>query len=243
MNAVTGAEDPITARVEALDWAALNAELDTRGSVLVERLLDPQECFALTKLYPVDRLFRKRIVMSQHGFGRGEYRYFSYPLPDIIQRLRTAFYFHLAPIANRWNDAMGFKFHYPSKLGEFISWCHQAGQRRPTPLLLQYAVDGFNCLHQDLYGEHVFPIQITIQLNAPGEDFEGGQFVLTEQRPRMQSRVEVITLEQGDAVMFPVRYRPVKGARGFYRVNVRHGVSTIRAGNRCAAGIIFHDAT
>ena len=180
--------------------------------------------------------------MARHGFGRGEYKYFSYPLPDIIADFRTALYPCLVPIANRWNTMMGIDVRYPKKHAEFIARCHQAGQVRPTPLLLQYGADDYNCLHQDLYGEHVFPLQLTILLSKPDRDFTGGEFVMTEQRPRMQSRPIVVPLRQGDAVLFAVNQRPVQGSRGVYRVTLRHGVSRVRSGHRCTAGIIFHDA-
>jgi hypothetical protein len=201
-----------------------------------------EECQALGELYPQDGLFRSHVVMSQHGFGRGEYKYFDYPLPEIVVDLRTAIYPRLAPIANRWNIAMGIDVRYPEKHADFIKRCHDAGQPRPTPLLLQYEAGDYNCLHQDLYGEHVFPIQVAILLSEPMKDFTGGEFVLTEQRPRMQSRPEVVPLCQGDAVAFAVHYRPVRGGRGIYRVNLRHGVSRLRSGHRHTLGIIFHDA-
>jgi uncharacterized protein len=197
----------------------------------------------LAGLYHHDAVFRSRVVMAQHGFGRGEYKYFRYPLPHIIADLRTSFYPCLAPIANRWATAMGVGVRYPEKHEDFIARCHQAGQYRPTPLLLQYGRDDYNCLHQDLYGEHAFPLQITILLSEPGRDFTGGEFVLAEQRPRMQSRPEVVPLRQGDAVVFAVDQRPVRGTRGVYRVKLRHGVSRVRSGHRHTAGIIFHDAT
>jgi len=193
-------------------------------------------------LYQHNDLFRSRVVMGQHGFGRGEYKYFSYPLPDIVEKLRTSLYWRLAPVANRWNTAMGVEVRYPKTHAEFIARCHHAGQAKPTPLLLQYGEGDYNCLHQDLYGEHVFPIQVAILLSDPMMDFTGGEFVLTEQRPRMQSRPEVIPLRQGDAVAFAVHHRPVEGTRGVYRVNLRHGVSRLRSGHRHTLGIIFHDA-
>jgi hypothetical protein len=229
-------------RVRTLDWERVGHDLDTQGSAVLEHLLSPDECQALAGLYPDDGLFRSRVVMARHGFGRGEYKYFSYPLPEMIAELRTALYPRLAPVANRWNTAMGFDIRYPEKHADFIKRCHDAGQRKPTPLLLQYEPGDFNCLHQDLYGEHVFPIQIAVLLSEPGRDFVGGEFVLTEQRPRMQSRPEVVPLRQGDAVAFAVHHRPVQGTRGTYRVNLRHGVSRLRSGQRHTLGIIFHDA-
>lgn len=233
---------PPTDRVDALAWARIAGELDARGCAVLDGLLPPEACAALAALYPDDSHFRSRVVMGRHGFGRGEYQYFSYPLPEIIAGLRTALYARLAPVANRWNEAMGLEVRYPGEHQTFLARCHAAGQRKPTPLLLQYDPDDFNCLHQDLYGEHVFPIQVAILLSEPGRDFTGGEFVLTEQRPRMQSRVEVVPLRQGDAVAFAVHHRPVQGTRGAYRVNLRHGVSRIRSGRRHTAGIIFHDA-
>jgi uncharacterized protein len=223
-------------------WAELSASLDARGSAVIERLLSAAECDGLAALYPADKLFRSRVVMARHGFGRGEYKYFRYPLPAKVAKLRGELYPHLATIANRWNAAMGMAQRFPEKHSQFIRRCHAAGQARPTPLLLQYGADDYNCLHQDLYGEHVFPLQLTILLSEPGRDFTGGEFVITEQRPRMQSRAEVVPLRQGDAVVFAVRHRPVQGTRGVYRVNLRHGVSRVRSGHRHTAGIIFHDA-
>jgi hypothetical protein len=209
---------------------------------MVERLLSRKECEALTALYSHNDLFRSRIVMAQHGFGRGEYKYFSYPLPDVIAELRTVFYPHLVPIANRWNTAMGINVRYPDKHEDFIERCHRAGQTKPTPLMLQYGPDDYNCLHQDLYGEHVFPLQLAILLSEPHKDFTGGEFVMTEQRPRMQSRPMVVSLQQGDGIVFAVHHRPVQGTRGVYRVTLRHGVSRIRSGHRHTVGVIFHDA-
>lgn len=232
----------VAERIKAVDWKSLTQDLDTEGSSVIEQLLSPDECRALAGLYPKDDIFRSRIVMARHGFGRGEYKYFSYPLPDLIAGLRTAIYPHLVPIANRWNNAMGIDVRYPEKHADFIARCHRAGQSRPTPLLLQYGVGDYNCLHQDLYGEHVFPLQLTILLSEPGKDFTGGEFVMTEQRPRMQSRPIVVPLRQGDAVVFAVHHRPAQGTRGAYRVNLRHGVSRLRSGHRHTAGIIFHDA-
>ncbi len=239
---VGAAVTPSYARGPKLDWARPAEDLDARGSAVLEHLLSPDECQALAALYPEDSIFRSRIVMGRHGFGRGEYKYFSYPLPQIIEHLRTALYPRLAPIANRWNESLGIDVRYPSKHPEFIARCHEAGQRKPTPLLLQYGEGDYNCLHQDLYGEHVFPLQVAILLSEPGRDFTGGEFVMTEQRPRMQSRAEVVPLGQGDAVVFAVHHRPVQGTRGVYRVNLRHGVSRIRSGHRHTLGIIFHDA-
>jgi uncharacterized protein len=248
MNAADKTVRPIASsknlaqRVKALDWERVSQDLDAEGSAITERLLSPDECQALAALYAKDDLFRSRIVMARHGFGRGEYKYFSYPLPDVIARLRTALYQHLVPIANRWNHAMRIDVRYPEKHADFIKRCHQAGQVRPTPLLLQYGADDYNCLHQDLYGEHVFPLQLTILLSRPDKDFTGGEFVMTEQRPRMQSRPIVVPLRQGDGVVFAVHNRPVQGSRGVYRVNLRHGVSRVRSGERHTLGIIFHDS-
>jgi len=230
------------ARVEALDWSAMASGLDAQGCAVTGPLLTAEECAALAARYPEDKPFRSRVIMARHGFGRGEYKYFAYPLPGLIQELRTALYPRLAEIANRWNEAMGIAIRFPQAHEDFLKRCHKAGQRRPTPLLLQYGAGDYNCLHQDLYGEHVFPLQATVLLSQPGADFSGGEFVLTEQRPRMQSRAEVVPLHQGEAVIFPVHHRPVQGTRGVYRVNMRHGVSRIRDGHRHTLGIIFHDA-
>jgi hypothetical protein len=234
--------DEAVARVNALDWRQIGNDLDEQGSALLPGVLSVGECQVLAALYPKDSLFRSRVVMGQHGFGRGEYKYFSYPLPNLIQDLRTALYPRLAPVANRWNTAMEIDVRYPENHPDFLRRCHDAGQQRPTPLLLHYGEGDFNCLHQDLYGEHVFPIQVAILLSEPQRDFTGGEFVLTEQRPRMQSRPEVVPLRQGDAVAFAVHHRPVQGTRGMYRVNFRHGVSRLRSGQRYTVGIIFHDA-
>jgi hypothetical protein len=238
---ISSAEE-VAERTRALDWARVSRDLDATGNAMLEGLLSPGECGELAALYQADAIFRSRIVMARHGFGRGEYQYFSYPLPPIVAGLRTALYPHLAPIANRWNEALGIDVRYPAQHADFIARCHQAGQRKPTPLLLQYQADDYNCLHQDVYGEHVFPLQVAILLSQPGRDFTGGEFVMTEQRPRMQSRAEVVPLRLGDAVVFTVRHRPVQGTRGVYRVNLRHGVSRIRRGHRHTVGIIFHDA-
>jgi uncharacterized protein len=225
-----------------LDWNAIAAELDTHACAVVRGLLSTDQCRALAAVYADDARFRSRIVMARHGFGRGEYKYFAHPLPEVVVELRHALYPPLARIANAWNQALGVAVRYPDELEEFLARCRRAGQQQPTPLLLKYGEGDYNCLHQDVYGEHVFPLQLTLLLSAPGADFAGGEFVLTEQRPRMQSRVEVVPLAQGDAVVFPVRNRPVRGARGVHRVNMRHGVSRVLAGQRFTAGIIFHDA-
>ena len=232
----------IASRVDTIDWAQATADLDAQGSAVLKGLLSPDECTALAALYPDDKNFRSKIVMGRHGFGRGEYKYFAYPLPDLIAELRPALYARLCGTANRWNETMGIDIRYPDRHEAFLKRCHDAGQTRPTPLLLQYGEGDYNCLHQDLYGEHVFPLQVAILLSQPGRDFEGGEFVLTEQRPRMQSRPEVVPLTQGDAVAFAVHHRPVQGTRGPYRVNLRHGVSRIRSGHRHTVGVIFHDA-
>jgi hypothetical protein len=232
----------ITARVHAIDWTQASSDLDARGCAVLKGLLSAAECRALAAFYPDDSQFRSRVVMGRHGFGRGEYKYFSYPLPPVIAELRPALYAKLRGVANRWNEAMGIDIRYPEGHDAFLGRCHAAGQTRPTPLLLQYGEGDYNCLHQDLYGEHVFPLQVAILLSEPGRDFSGGEFVLTEQRPRMQSRPEVVPLVQGDAVAFAVHVRPVQGTRGTYRVNLRHGVSRVRAGQRHTAGLIFHDA-
>jgi hypothetical protein len=233
---------PAWRRVDAIDWAQIASELDTRGCAVIENLLSAEQCAALAALYPDDSHFRSRVVMGRHGFGRGEYKYFSYPLPEPIAALRPALYGPLSDVANRWNETMGIAVRFPGDHDAFLQRCHAAGQIRPTPLLLQYGEGDYNCLHQDLYGEHVFPLQVAILLSEPGEDFTGGEFVLTEQRPRMQSRAEVVPLGRGDAVVFAVHHRPVQGTRGAYRVNLRHGVSRIRSGHRHTVGVIFHDA-
>jgi hypothetical protein len=228
--------------VEALDWTSASTDLDVRGWATFPKLLARDECEALAALYGDDRRFRKRVVMAQHGFGCGEYQYFAHPLPKLVAALRTAMYARLAPLANRWSEAMRSAVRYPAAHAEFLERCHQAGQTRPTPLLLRYGEGDYNCLHQDLYGEHVFPLQLAVLLSEPEKDFSGGEFVLTEQRPRMQSRAEVVPLRRGDAVVFAVHQRPVQGARGTYRVKMRHGVSRLRSGRRCTLGVIFHDA-
>jgi hypothetical protein len=233
---------PTAERVDGFDWERVGRDLDQQGNAMLEQLLSPEECRAIARLYRNDDLFRSRVVMERHAFGRGEYKYFNYPLPDLLEELRTAVYSHLVPVANRWNEAMGIDVRYPAKHADFIQRCHSAGQLRPTPLLLQYGVGDYNCLHQDLYGEQVFPLQLAILLSEPGADFTGGEFVMTEQRPRMQSRPMVVPLRQGDGGVFAVHNRPVTGTRGAYRVNMRHGVSRIRSGHRHTIGIIFHDA-
>ena len=233
---------PVAKRVRGLDWRRIGGELDAYGSAVALGILSREECGELTAIYGSDTPFRSRIVMARHGFGRGEYKYFAYPLPELLAELRTALYPPLAEIANRWNEVLGTDVRYPADHAAFLDRCHRAGQTRPTPLLLQYGEGDFNCLHQDLYGEHVFPLQVAFLLSAPGHDFTGGEFLLTEQRPRMQTRAEVVALAQGDAVVFPVHHRPVQGTRGVYRVNMRHGVSRLRSGRRHTMGIIFHDA-
>lgn len=229
-------------KIGAMDWQEIGAALDEQGCAILPGVLSAGECRELAGCYGDDGIFRSRIVMARHGFGRGEYKYFAYPLPDPVAALRTALYPPLAAVANRWNEAMGIDVRYPSDHAAFLDRCHKAGQTRPTPLLLRYGEGDYNCLHQDLYGEHVFPLQVAFLLSEPGRDFTGGEFVLTEQRPRMQSRAEVAPLNRGDGVIFPVHHRPVRGSRGFYRVNLRHGVSRVRSGSRSTLGVIFHDA-
>jgi len=229
-------------RVNGLEWSRLAAELDAGGNARVESVLTADECQEVVALYEQEKPFRSRVVMGRHGFGRGEYKYFAYPLPKLVGDLRAAFYPHLVPIANRWNEALRSDVRFPESHDAFLTRCRKAGQARPTPLLLQYGAGDFNCLHQDLYGEHVFPLQVAVLLSKPGKDFEGGELVLTEQRPRMQSRAEVVPLQQGDGVIFAVHHRPVQGTRGVYRVNMRHGVSRVRSGHRHTLGVIFHDA-
>ena len=224
------------------DWQRVTDDLNEQGSAILKRLLPPAECRTIAGLYNEKHLFRSQVIMARHGFGRGEYKYFSYPLPEVIADLRAAIYPQLVPIANRWNELMGIADRYPAEHAAFIQRCHKAGQTKPTPLLLQYGAGDYNCLHQDLYGEHVFPLQLAILLSEPGKDFDGGEFVMTEQRPRMQSRPIVVPLKQGDGVVFAVHHRPVQGTRGVYRVNLRHGVSRILSGRRHTLGIIFHDA-
>jgi hypothetical protein len=229
-------------RIQWQDWQRAARELDAHGNAVLPGLLDEAECRALAALYDRADGFRSRVVLARHGFGQGEYRYFAHPLPDTVALLRESAYPHLAPIANRWHEAMNVPTRFPATHAEFIARCHEAGQLRPTPLLLRYDANDYNCLHQDLYGEHVFPLQMAVLLSQPGRDFQGGEFVLTEQRPRMQSRAEVVPLRQGDAVVFAVHQRPVHGTRGVYRVNLRHGVSRVRSGRRHTLGVVFHDA-
>ncbi len=232
----------IDTRLAALDWDAAAAALDRDGWAVLPALLGDDECDALAALYAAEAGFRSHVHMARHGFGRGEYRYFAYPLPQPVAGLRAALYPRLVAIANRWHERMGMAVRFPAEHAEFLARCHKAGQRRPTPLLLQYGPGDYNCLHQDLYGEHVFPVQAAVLLSAPGADFTGGEFVLTEQRPRMQSRAAVVPLAKGDALLFAVNVRPVRGSRGDYRVAMRHGVSELRSGRRHTLGVIFHDA-
>jgi uncharacterized protein len=233
---------PIQQRIGKYDWNAAGAELNASGCAVLQKLLTASECQDIALLYAHEEYFRSHIHMARHGFGKGEYRYFKYPLPDLIGDLRTALYSNVVTFANEWNERMNVRTRYPTAHADYLKICHSAGQARPTPLLLQYTQGDFNCLHQDLYGELAFPLQATILLSRPDRDFTGGEFVLTEQRPRMQSRVEVVHLEQGDAVIFAVHNRPVQGTKGAYRVNMRHGVSRVRSGNRHTLGVIFHDA-
>lgn len=230
-------------RLGALDAGDLQAELDASGHVLIPGLLDTARCNGLVRQYADGGAFRSRIVMARYHFGRGEYQYFAYPLPAEVQALRGAAYALLAPVANAWNERLAMPQRYPRTHADYLAHCHEAGQRRPTPLLLKYEAGDFNCLHQDLYGAQVFPLQLAVLLSQPGEDFEGGEFVLTEQRPRQQSRVQVVPLRRGDAVVFAVNQRPVRGTRGDFRATLRHGVSRLRGGRRFTLGIIFHDAT
>ena len=233
----------VGARVQHIDSSALEGDLEAQGWSVLRDLLTSAECDDVASLYAQDEGFRSRVVMARHGFGKGEYRYFSYPLPPLVQSLRTALYPRLAPLANRWHERMGVSVRFPAEHAEFIARCTASGQSRPTPLLLQYGAGDYNCLHQDLYGEHVFPLQLAVLLSEPGTDFSGGEFVLTEQRPRMQTRAAVVPLKKGDAVVFAVNSRPVRGTRGDYRVKMRHGVSKISRGHRHTLGIIFHDAS
>jgi hypothetical protein len=229
-------------RIDKYDWSAIGSDLDAQGCAVLPKLLTAAECEDIAALYPREEHFRSHIHMARHGFGKGEYRYFKYPLPALVGEMRSALYAHAATFANEWNKRMNVDTRYPKEHADYLKICHGAGQLRPTPLLLQYTPGDFNCLHQDLYGELAFPLQVTVLLSEPGRDFSGGEFVLTEQRPRMQSRVEVVPLQQGDAVLFAVHNRPVQGTKGTYRVNLRHGVSRLRSGRRHTLGIIFHDA-
>jgi hypothetical protein len=235
-------DDSLALALHAIDWPAVHATLDVYGHAELPGLLPPHTCRELAALYSHRERFRSRVVMARHGFGQGEYQYFDYPLPPQVQLLRGGLYAQLVPLANRWNETMGIDVRYPPTHADYLARCHASGQSRPTPLLLRYRSGDYNCLHQDLYGEHVFPLQVAVLLSVPGVDFAGGEFVLTEQRPRMQSRAEMVPLEQGDAVVFAVHHRPVRGTRGCYRVNMRHGVSRLRNGSRHTLGIIFHDA-
>ncbi len=231
-----------TMTLEDISWEQVSQNLDAEGNAIIKGILSVDECDEVRSLYQEENIFRSVVVMERHGFGRGEYRYFSYPLPPLIAALRTSLYPHLVPIANRWNDAMSNDVRYPAAHADFIRRCHLAGQKKPTPLLLKYETGDYNCLHQDLYGEHVFPLQIAVLLSEPDEDFDGGEFVMTEQRPRLQSRPMVVPLRKGDGVVFAVNHRPVKGKKAVYKVNLRHGVSRLRSGSRHTLGIIFHDA-
>ncbi len=247
LELAAGLAPEIARAVAAIDWHRVQRDLDAQGAATLASLLSPSQCHQLAGLYACDEgpaagTFRSRVVMARHGFGRGEYKYFSYPLPALIAGLRDALYPGLAPLANRWFAAMGLPADFPPRHADFLGRCHAAGQKRPTPLLLQYGPDDYNCLHQDLYGDLVFPLQVVLLLSEPGRDFEGGEFVMTEQRPRMQSRPMVLALRQGDAAVIAVNQRPVQGTRGAYRVTMRHGVSRVRSGLRHTAGIIFHDA-
>ncbi|NII75332.1 hypothetical protein FHW84_003941 [Dyella sp. SG562] len=235
--------DDVEARLAAFDWPRVLQQLDAQGHAMLPGLLAPEACDRIASLYDRPALFRSKVVMARHGFGRGEYQYFGYPLPSPVGELRAALYPRLVPLANQWNETMGIGVRYPQRHAEFLERCHHAGQQRPTPLLLRYGTGDYNCLHQDLYGEHVFPLQVAVLLSEPWRDFTGGEFVLTEQRPRMQSRPHVVPLSEGDAVIFAVHHRPVRGSRGSYRVNLRHGVSELRSGRRHTLGIIFHDAS
>lgn len=233
----------VQARLEAVDWERVHIDLDAQGWAIIPTLLTHTEADSISGLYHREGGFRSHIIMARHGFGRGEYKYFSYPLPELIQELRTTAYTRLAPIANKWHERMGKEVRFPAEHTAFLKRCHQAGQKRPTPLLLEYAPNDYNCLHRDLYGEHVFPIQVAILLDQPGADFVGGEFVMTEQRPRMQTRAMVLPLKKGDAAVFAVNSRPMKGVRGDYQVKLNHGVSKLYSGKRHTVGVIFHDAT
>lgn len=241
-NHQTTSNTTLADRIDNFPWSRCYDDLNLHGYTVIEKLLAPSECVDIANSYGQENIFRKQVIMEKHGFGKGEYRYFAYPLPEIIGTIRSSIYPKLVPIANKWNESMKFDVRFPETHKEFIDRCHKAGQVKPTPLILKYKESDYNCLHQDLYGEHVFPLQLATLLSAPNKDFTGGEFVLTEQRPRMQSRVNVVPLTQGDAVIFAVNYRPVFGSRGSYRVTMKHGVSPIRSGDRYTAGVIFHDA-
>ena len=240
---ITTRDLTIATRIGALDWPRIEADLDAQGFAPTGPLLDDRECAALRDAYQDDARYRSRIVMARHNFGQGEYKYFAYPLPDLVRDLRHAAYARLAPVASRWAERLGQADRFPARLDEYLGRCHAAGQRRPTPLILKYGPGDYNCLHQDLYGDLVFPVQLAVLLSAPGRDFDGGEFILVEQRPRMQSKAEVVPLRQGEGVIFAVHHRPRRGSRGFHRAVLRHGVSRIRMGQRVTLGIIFHDAT
>jgi hypothetical protein len=242
MNSATKKTIGVGERLNKVDWTAVAETLDQQGNAVIPKLLSAPECESIKQMYGDEPRFRSRVVMARHGYGRGEYKYFNYPLPDLVSELRANAYPHLVPLANRWNQAMRIDIRYPEAHAEFIERCHAASQTRPTALILQYEAGDYNCLHQDLYGEHVFPLQLAILLSEPDQDFTGGEFIMTEQRPRMQTRPMVVPLRQGDGVVFAVHNRPVKGSRGVYRVNMRHGVSTLLSGHRHTLGIIFHDA-
>jgi hypothetical protein len=239
----TGILEAWSATLATRDWSTVSADLEKQGWAILNRLLAPSACAEVADLYDRDQAFRSRVTMARHGFGRGEYKYFSYPLPPLIAALRAATYPRLAPLANAWNARMSIDVRFPDQHADFLARCHEAGQRLPTPLLLKYGAGDYNCLHQDLYGEHIFPLQVAILLSEPDTDFTGGEFVLTEQRPRMQTRASIAPLRQGDALILAVRQRPVRGAKGDYRVNQRHGVSTLLSGRRFTVGLIFHDAS
>ena len=241
-NGQAPAEISVADRIAGQDWQRVADDLDTYGAATMGPLLTPSHCRAISASYEDDDTFRSRVVMSRHGFGRGEYKYWAYPLPAVVDEMRTALYPSLANIANTWRAALGYEKAFPKEHAGYLKRCHKAGQKRPTPLLLQYTEGDYNCLHQDLYGEHIFPLQVAVLLSDPGREFTGGEFVITEQRPRMQSRAEVVSLKQGEAVIFPVNARPVAGSKGTYRVKLRHGVSRLRSGTRYTMGIIFHDA-
>jgi uncharacterized protein len=242
VSRLTGVAYHSTMTLDDIPWERVSRDLDAEGYAVSKAVLTPDECDGIRQLYDGDDVFRSRVVMERHGFGRGEYRYFRYPLPDLVRDLRTSIYPHLVTIANRWNEVMGIHTTFPATHAEYLRRCHEAGQDKPTPLLLKYGTDDYNCLHQDLYGEHVFPLQIAVLLSEPERDFTGGEFVMTEQRPRMQSRPMVVPLRKGDGVVFAVHHRPVQGRKSVYRVNLRHGVSRIRSGSRHTLGLIFHDA-